>query len=78
MSVVAPITLDFGQIDLNFYFLFFIGSITKTKIVAITFFRIPIFEFFYVPYTLLPALRSMRYAPCALLICSMPIFARTP
>jgi hypothetical protein len=37
MSVVAPTMLDFGRIVLNFYVLFFIGSIPKTKGVDISF-----------------------------------------
>jgi len=37
MSVIAPTILDFGRIVLKFYFLFFIGSITKTKGVDISF-----------------------------------------
>ena len=36
MSVVAPTMLDFGRIVLNFYFLFFVASITKTKVVVIS------------------------------------------
>ena len=57
MSVVAPTIMDFGRIVLNFYFLFFIASIAKTKGVDISFFGVIIPNIFLrrAEYRLLPS-----------------------